>query len=292
MVSLKALRSRIRTTQETEKITTAMMLVSGSKLRKAEASYKKAISFVRGFEMLLEDVSTLNESDTFGIKLLRFPKETEHHLIIVMTSDRGLCGGFNAAIIRDVKNHLSRLEKEEKTFSILPLGRKGYDLLRGNWGEYFLKEEIILKNDLDPFKKACCLKNVLLDLYGRNVFNICTLFYSQFHSVMSQIPQKENLIPISLLSQKETSSVQKIREFEPSPFMFLSSFLEMYLSSRLMHGMLQAEWSEQGARMMAMDGATRNAKEMIQSLRLLYNRSRQTMITKELIEIISGSEAL
>ncbi len=292
MVSLKTLRSRIRTVQETEKITTAMMLVSGSKLRKAEATHKEAEPFVKGFTDLLETVSRLDEVDIFGIKLLASPKEKAHHLIVVMTSDRGLCGAFNAVIVREVKNHLRRLEEDGTTFSILPWGRKGGDLLRGSWGGYFLKEEIILKEDLDPFKKACFLKDVLMDLYHRNFFDICTLFYSQSYSIMSQVPQKEQLVPISLMPRQEMSSLQSICEFEPEPSLFLESFLEMYLSSRVMHGMLQTQLSEQGARMMAMDGATRNAKEMTQSLQLLYNRSRQATITKELIEIISGSEAL
>ena len=142
------------------------------------------------------------------------------------------------------------------------------------------------------FKKAKFLKDHIMDLYKRDIFDVCTFFYSQFYSIMSQVPQKEQLIPISFLPREEREPLQLLREFEPDPSLFLESFLEMYLSTRVMHGMLQTDWSEQGARMMAMDGATRNAKEMTQSLQLLYNRSRQATITKELIEIISGSEAL
>lgn len=292
MVSLKTLRTRIRTVQETQKITTAMMLVSGSKLRKAETHYEEAVVFIKGFETLLKDVSKLEQSDTMGVKLLTPPKENAHHLIIVMTSDRGLCGAFNAVIIREVKNHLRGLEEQGKTFSILPWGRKGRDLLRGSWGGYFLKEEMVLNTENNPFKKAKFLKDHIMDLYKRDIFDVCTFFYSQFYSIMSQVPQKEQLIPISFLPREEREPLQLLREFEPDPSLFLESFLEMYLSTRVMHGMLQTDWSEQGARMMAMDGATRNAKEMTQSLQLLYNRSRQATITKELIEIISGSEAL
>ncbi|MBS0186174.1 MAG: ATP synthase F1 subunit gamma [Proteobacteria bacterium] len=292
MASLKALRTRIRTVQETEKITTAMMLVSGSKLRKAEINFKKASSFIKGFEMLLKDISTIEKSETLGIKLLQPLRGKAHHLVIVMTSDRGLCGTFNTLIIRDVKNYLKNLEEEGKTFSILLCGRKGRDLLKKNWEKCFLKEEMNFNTEKDPLKKASLMKAYIMNLYRTNMFEACTLFYSQFYSVMSQIPQKETLIPILLNPLKESSSFCTPHELDSSPQEFLPPFLEMYLWTRLAHSLLQSEWSEQGARMMAMDGATRNAKEMTASLQLLYNRSRQATITKELIEIISGSEAL
>jgi len=291
MASLKTLRTRIRTVQETEKITTAMMLVSASKLRKAETNFKKATPFIQGFETLLKDISTLEKSETLGIKLLQPLTEKAHYLVIVMTSDRGLCGTFNTLIIRDVKNYLKNLEKEGKTFSILLCGRKGRDLLKKNWEKYFLKEEMNFNAEKDLLKKASSMKEFIMNLYRENMFEACTLFYSQFYSVMSQTPKTEHLVPILLNPQKESPSYTP-RELDSSPQEFLNPFLEMYLWTRLTHGLLQSEWSEQGARMMAMDGATRNAKEMTASLQLLYNRSRQATITKELIEIISGSEAL
>lgn len=292
MASLKTLRTRIRSVQETQKITTAMMLVSGAKLRKAEGDLKKSLPFIEGLENLLSKVSKIEAIDRIGVKLLASAGPKKRHLIVVMTSERGLCGSFNALIIRDVKNCLKDLENQGESFSILCLGRKGKDLLRSSFEGYFLKEDICLKEEGTDFEKATSLKDSLIHLYDQSFFDVCTLFYSRFYSIMKQVPQKEQLIPFFLPDIENSEKNQFLEEFEPAPQVFLNSFLEMYLSSRLMHARAQTRLSEQGARMMAMDGATRNAKEMIKSLTLLYNRSRQSTITKELIEIISGSEAL
>lgn len=294
MTTLKNLKNRIHAIGETKKITTAMMLVAGSKLRRAEENLQQSIPFISGFESMLKILSSLDNQDKESERLLKGTGSDKIHLILVMSSDRGLCGAFNSTIIRDVKVHLNGLRSQDKIFQILPLGRKGEELLKGSYGSFFMDglEDFRILEDF--YEKSRLLRDRLVPLFESGVFDKCTLFFSKFHSVVQQSVEKEELYPIAIppLPNDIHHERQSLYEFEPQGSELARMFLKDFLMTRLLYGFLETRLSEQGARMMAMDGAVKNAKEMIKHLKLTYNRSRQTSITTELIEIISGAEAL
>ena len=294
MPTLKNLKNRIHAIGETQKITKAMMLVAGSKLRRAEQDLERSTPFISGFSSMLKILSNLDQMDKKNARLLEGTGSDKRHLILVMSSDRGLCGAFNSSIVKDVKIYLNDLKSQDKIIQILPLGRRGEELLKGRWGSFFM--DGMKNSDIseDIYEKSRLLRDQLVPLFEEDVFDKCTLFFSKFHSVVQQSTEREVLFPISMpvIQGEIQNGTQGLYEFEPKGSELTSAFLKDFVMTRLLHGFLETKLSEQGARMMAMDGAVRNAKEMIKHLKLTYNRSRQASITTELIEIISGAEAL
>lgn len=294
MTTLKTLKNRIHAIGETQKITTAMMLVAGAKLRKAEQDLERSQPFISGIEEILETLPPANQMDQASAYFMQGTGHDKTHLVIVMSSDRGLCGAFNSSIVREVKTYLNDLKTQDKEIQILPLGRRGEELLKGIWGSCFIEEWEDVRILEDVYEKSRLLSERLISLFRKNACDVCTLFFSKFHSVIQQKVERETLFPIMRLMDHLISQEKKtfLYEFEPHQSEFSEKFFKDFLMTRLLYGFLETKLSEQGARMMAMDGAVRNAKEMISHLKLTYNRSRQASITKELIEIISGAEAL
>lgn len=294
MATLKGLRSRIRSIQETKKITTAMMLVAGAKLRRSQKKTEEAMPFVEHFHKMLTGLSFLLSGERQENILLSGHPKDEVILLLVISADRGLCGSFNISIVREVMKVLFDLNHENKKVLLLSLGKKGTELLNTRQGNLFTFADFLSSAfyvEKDSFKKGCLLAKELIDAYKGRKFDRCLLFYTQFNSILKQTVTIETVLPIPC-EYKMLNDKDALYMYEPTFPSFLEKFLPEFIGVRLYNAILQSEVSEQGARMMAMDGATRNAKDMIQKLQLTYNRSRQASITKELIEIISGAEAL
>lgn len=294
MASLKALRSRIHTVQATKKITTAMMLVAGAKLRRSQRDLEEALPFIESFFHMLDDLKFLPPGERERNLLLKGPNKENVVLILVISSDRGLCGSFNISIVRQVIKTINALQEEHKKVFFLPIGKKGRDLLKPKYKDLFIDLDTLADSyyeTKDPFVKSEILGNGIVKAYEKGIFDKCLVFYTHFHSVLKQNVIAETVLPIPCIYE-EPQRTEALYEYEPQLSSLLESFLPDYITTRFYNALLQSSVSEQGARMMAMDGATRNAKEMIQKLQLVYNRSRQASITKELIEIISGAEAL
>ena len=294
MASLKALRSRIRTVQATKKITTAMMLVAGSKLRRSQKDLEEALPFIDNFFRMLDGFKFLFPGERERNLLLKGHNKDEVVLILVISSDRGLCGSFNISIVREVIKSIKAFQEEHKKVFLLPIGKKGRDLLKPKYKDLFIDLDTFSASyyeTKDPLVKSEILGSGIIKAYEKGIFDRCLVFYTHFHSVLRQNVMTETVLPIPC-TYEEPQITEALYEYEPQLSSLLESFLPDYIATYLYNALLQSSVSEQGARMMAMDGATRNAKEMIQRLQLVYNRTRQASITNELIEIISGAEAL
>ena len=297
MPSLKDLRNRISSVKATQKITKAMQMVAAAKLRRAQAAAEAARPYAERMEKVLASLAAGVAQDNTAPALLRGTGSDNTHLLVLATGERGLCGAFNGSITRLCREHANRLLRDGKDVKILCIGKKGYDMLRRQMGERII--ELI---ELDPkqltFATAEPLGAKLLDLFRRGEFDVCTLFFSRFHSVISQVPTALQLIPLEIPKAAKGADAGKapgsdaVYEYEPDETAILDALLPRNISVQVFRALLENAASEQGARMSAMDNATRNAGDMIKKQTLLYNRSRQAMITKELIEIISGAEAL
>lgn len=313
MPSLKTLRNRIASVRATQKITRAMQMVAASKLRRAQDAAEQARPYAEHMDAVLQRMAAQAPQSDALPPLLRGRGQAQSHLFLVATAARGLCGGFNAAIVRQARRHLQRLQTEGKAVKLLCIGRKGHESLRRQYASHML-EPIALSLAPPDFALAEQIAERVLDLYEEEAFEVCTIFYARFHSVMTQIPQAQQVIPLPLTPAGETPAAGgreeeasrsdkspppagapaagALYEYEPDAETVLNALLPHNLAVQILRALLENAASEQGARMTAMDSATRNAGEMIDGLTIVYNRSRQAMITKELIEIISGAEAL
>lgn len=295
MPSLKDLRNRIASVKATQKITKAMQMVAAAKLRRAQMAAEAARPYAERMEAVLANLASALSGQPDGPKLMIGTGHDRSHLLLVCTAERGLCGGFNSSIVRLAREQATHLLSEGKEVKILCVGKKGYDQLRRQFEKHII--ELIELRDAKTigFAHADRIAQNVLGRFNLGEFDVATLFYSQFRSVISQTPTAQKLIPAEI--PEEAPSAEHllggaIYDYEPDEAEILASLLPLNVATQILHALLENAASEQGARMSAMDNASRNAGEMIDRLTLNYNRSRQAQITKELIEIISGAEAL
>ena len=289
MPSLKDLRNRIASVKATQKITKAMQMVAAAKLRRAQSAAEAARPYAERMETVLANLAS-GVTGSSAPRLIAGTGSDKVHLLLVLTAERGLCGAFNSSISRLARDKANALKAEGKTVKIICVGKKGYDILRRQFAN-----EIIEFIDLREFKQvgfvnAEAIAQNVLTRFNNGEFDLATLFFSKFRSVIAQIPTAQRIIPAEI--PEGTKQTDAVYDYEPEEGEILETLLPRNLTVQVLRGLLENAASEQGARMSAMDSATRNAGEMIKKQTTLYNRSRQAMITKELIEIISGAEAL
>ena len=294
MASLKFLRNRISSVKSTQKITKAMKMVAAAKLRKAQQNAENARPYSEKLNSIISNLKNSVTDMDSAPKLLVGNQKNEIHLCVVLSSDRGLCGGFNTNICRKAKVYFEKILNEKKTLKIIVVGGKANDQLKRKYNEYII-DRITLKDEkVVSFGKAQEITDKILNLFTRSEFDICTLFYNQFKSVISQIPQAQQLIPVSIeqKSNQQTLVNNSEYEYEPDENDILENLLPKNIATQIYAAFLENQASEQGSRMTAIDNATRNAGDLIAKLTINYNRTRQAVITKELIEIISGAGSL
>jgi F-type H+-transporting ATPase subunit gamma len=297
MPSLKDLKNRIASVQSTQKITKAMQMVAASKLRRAQESAEAARPYAERIERVLASLASSMMDNDFAPRLLQGTGDDKVHLLVVCTASRGLCGGFNSSIVREAKRHITRLVSEGTTVKVLCVGRKGFDQLKREYGNLII-DTIDLRGVRNvSFADAKPIADRILQMFEDGEFDICSVFYNRFKTVMTQVLTVQQLIPAPISEAPEADDEGQtvggaIYEYEPEESEILETLLPRNVSIQLLRALLENAASEQGARMTAMDSATRNAGEMIDKLTLNYNRTRQAVITKELIEIISGAEAI
>jgi F-type H+-transporting ATPase subunit gamma len=290
MASLKELRNRIASVKATQKITKAMQMVAAAKLRRAQMKAEAARPYAERVEQVLGNLSAAIAGSPDAPRLLGGTGKDQVHLLVVATAERGLCGAFNSSISRLARDHASRLISEGKDVKILCVGRKGYDILRRQFGNRII-EVIDLKHVKQVgYSDAEAITDKVLELFEKGEFDVATLFFARFRSVIQQIPTAQQIVPASIPTDVDGPSAPY--EYEPEESEILADLLPRNVAVQVFKALLENAASEQGARMSAMDNATRNAGDMIKKLTLNYNRTRQAQITKELIEIISGAEAL
>ena len=291
MASLDDLKKRITSVKSTQKITKAMKMVAAAKLKRAQESAEKGRPYSEKMNNVILNLSKGISDKETAPKLLSGTGKDKIHLCVVMTSDRGLCGGFNSNIIKKAKNYFGEILKEGKVLKIITVGSKGNDQLKRQYGNKII-ENISFKNSKNAnYFDAEKVGRIIIEKFEKEEFDICTIFYNQFKNVITQIPQAQKIIPLNTESADE-NELEDSYEFEPDEDEILNNLLPKNISTQIFKAMLENSASEQGARMSAMDNATRNAGEMVDKLTIQYNRSRQAAITKELIEIISGAESL
>lgn len=293
MANLKDLKIRIRSVKSTQKITKAMKLVSASKLRRARENSERAVPYAERMAKVMATLAS-NSSGDNAPKLLVGNGKTNNHLIIVVSSDRGLCGGFNANLAKSVKRHIASLQATGKKAQIICLGKKGYEILKATHLSAIKSKTFgIASKKHIPFSDAEEQAANIIKMFENDEFDVCTVFYNKFISAISQKVTSHQLIPLAVdESEKEKANDGSIYEYEPSEAKILADLLPRNIAVQLYTSFLENSASEHGARMAAMDNATRNAGEMIGKLTLKYNRTRQAAITKELLEIIAGAEAV
>ncbi len=291
MASLKDMRVRIAATKATQKITKAMQMVAASKLRRAQAAAEAARPYAERMSKVLSSIAAAVAGSDSAPPLLAGTGSDKVHLLVVCTAERGLCGPFNSAIVRLAREKANALLAEGKDVKILCVGRKGYDQLRRLYGKYIIDTIELRGVKQIGFEQADMVAKKILKLFDEGAFDIATLFFSRFKSVIAQIPTAQQIIPPRFEAATDEAPAASY-EYEPAEEDILAELLPRNLSVQVFRALLENAASEQGARMSAMDNATRNAGEMIRKQTLTYNRTRQAMITKELIEIISGAEAL
>jgi F-type H+-transporting ATPase subunit gamma len=291
MASLDDLRKRIVSVKSTQKITKAMKMVAAAKLRKAQVSAERGRPYSKKMQNIILNLTDSISDPSNAPKLLVGTGKEQTHLCIVMTSDRGLCGGFNTNICRLAKNYFLKILNEGRTLKIITIGSKGHDQLKREYGKYIVQKLSFKDKKRISFNEADDVRKIIIDLFDKNEFDKCVLFYNNFKNVMTQIPQAQQIIPAE---KKENSKKndEVFYEFEPDEDEILEDLLPKNISTQVFKAFLENSASEQGSRMTAMDSATRNAGDLVKSLTIVYNRSRQAAITKELIEIISGAESL
>jgi F-type H+-transporting ATPase subunit gamma len=288
MPSLKSLRNRIASVKATRKITKAQQMVAASKFRRALDAAVAARPYAEKMGHVIADLAAGMKGNPDAHPLLRGTGKDDTHLLIVATSDRGLCGGFNTNIVRLAKQKIEELQGQGKKVLILTVGRKGRDQLKRLYGSLIIESVEFTGVKRIGFANALGVGRRVLELFAEGKFDTTTLIYSRFRSVISQLPTATQLIPAPV--EEKTGAV--FYEYEPDELEILAELLPRNVSVQIFHALLENVAGEFGAKMTAMDGATRNAGDVIDKLTLLYNRTRQAQITKELIEIISGAEAL
>jgi len=291
MASLDDLKKRISSVKSTQKITKAMKMVAAAKLKRAQDSAEKGRPYSQKMNNIILNLSSGISDKSNAPKLLSGTGSEKIHLCVVMTSDRGLCGGFNANIIKKAKSYFSKLNEEGKELKIITVGSKGNDQLKRVYGNKIIENISFKESKNANYFDAEKVGKTIIERFEKEEFDICTIFYNQFKNVITQIPQVQQIIPLKTENNNENNSEESY-EFEPDEDEILSNLLPKNISTQIFKAMLENSASEQGARMSAMDNATRNAGEMVDKLTIEYNRSRQAAITKELIEIISGAESL
>ena len=294
MPSLKAFRNRIASVKATRKITKAMQMVAASKLRRAQDAAQAARPYAEKMAAVIASLGQSVKGNPGAPKLLGGNGADRVHLLIVATGDRGLCGGFNTNIVRLARGRIEALLKEGKEVKILCVGRKGRDQLKRLYGQYIIDTIEFTGVKRIGFTHAHDIGKRVLELYAAGEFDVATLFYSKFKSVISQQPTAQQLIPANLetTAAQTQGAQQAVYDYEPDEAEILADLLPRNVSVQIFRGLLENSASFYGSQMSAMDSATRNAGDVINRLTLQYNRTRQAMITKELIEIISGAEAL
>ena len=291
MPSLDDLRKRIKSVKSTQKITKAMKMVAAAKLRKAQENAEKGRPYSEKMNNIILNLSNSITDKENAPKLLTGTGSEKVHLCIVLTADRGLCGGFNTNIVKKAKFFFEKIESEGKSLKVITVGSKGYDQLKRIYGNQIIKKISFKDSKVANYLDAEIVGKKIIELFRKNEFDICTIFYNQFKNVITQIPQEQQIIPLKSSEVKE-NLVDDNYEFEPEEDEILSNLLPKNISTQIFKAMLENSASEQGSRISAMDSATRNAGELVDKLTINYNRSRQEAITKELIEIISGAESL
>ena len=290
MASLDDLKKRIASVKSTQKITKAMKMVAAAKLRKAQESAEKGRPYSEKMNNVILNLSSGISDKENAPKLLAGTGQDKVHLCVVMTSDRGLCGGFNSNIIKKAKSYFSKILDENKELKIITVGSKGNDQLKRIYGDKIIENISFKESKNANYFDADKVGKIIIEKFEAGEFDVCTIFYNQFKNVITQIPQAQQIIPLN--NAGEENSSEESYEFEPDEDEILSNLLPKNISTQIFKAMLENSASEQGSRMSAMDNATRNAGEMVDKLTIEYNRSRQAAITKELIEIISGAESL
>ena len=291
MPSLDDLRKRIVSVKSTQKITKAMKMVAAAKLRKAQESAEKGRPYSEKMQNIILNLTESISDPQNAPKLLIGTGKDQIHLCVVMTSDRGLCGGFNSNICRLAKKYFEKILKEGKNLKIVTVGSKGHDQLKREYEKYII-EKLSFKNKKKiSFVEADEVGKIILDLFNKNEFDKCILFFNNFKNVMTQVPEAQQIIPTEVKKDSKKNK-ETFYEFEPDEDEILEDLLPKNISTQVFKAFLENSASEQGSRMTAMDSATRNAGDLVNKLTINYNRSRQAVITKELIEIISGAESL
>jgi len=292
MASLDDLKKRISSVKSTQKITKAMKMVAAAKLRRAQENAEKGRPYSDKMNNIILNLLEGITDKESAPKLLIGTGEEKIHLCVVMTSDRGLCGGFNSNIIKKAKLYFQKILNDNKILKIITVGSKGYDQLKRVYKNNIIENISFKESKNINYFDADKVGKIIIDRFKKKEFDVCAIFYNQFKNVITQIPQEQQIIPLKASEKQEESLSGDNYEFEPEEDEILSNLLPKNISTQIFKGMLENSASEQGSRMTAMDNATRNAGEMVDKLTIQYNRSRQAAITKELIEIISGAESL
>ena len=290
MPSLDDLKKRIVSVKSTQKITKAMKMVAAAKLKKAQESAEKGRPYSDKMQNIISNLTNSISDPNNAPKLLIGTGNDNTYLCVVMTADKGLCGGFNSNICKLAKNHFEKIINEGKNLKIITVGSKGLDQLKRKYGKHIIKKLSFKDRKKISFNEAEEVGKIILQLFNTNEFDKCILFYNNFKNVMTQIPQAQQIIPAE--KSKIDNNDSDFYEFEPDEDEILEDLLPKNISTQVFKAFLENAASEQGSRMTAMDNATRNAGDLVDKLTINYNRSRQASITKELIEIISGAESL
>ena len=291
MASLKELRNRIASVKATQKITKAMQMVAAAKLRRAQEAAEAARPYSERMAAVMANISSA-VSAADAPPLMAGTGRDDTHLLIVATAERGLCGGFNSQIARLARDHARRLIAAGKTVKIITVGKKGHDLLRRDFADRIIDRVELRDAKQVGFAHADSIARKVIGLFNEGGFDVATLFYSQFKSVISQVPTAQQLIPASAPAGQAAGEASAIYEYEPDAGEILADLIPRNISVQIFSALLENAAGEMGAKMSAMDNATRNAGDMINKLSITYNRQRQAKITTELIEIIAGAEAL
>ena len=292
MPTLDDLKKRIKSVKSTQKITKAMKMVAAAKLRKAQENAEKGRPYSQKMQnIVLNLTKSINDPEN-APKLMVGTGQDKIYLCVVLTADRGLCGGFNSNICRLAKKNFKQLLNEGKELKIITVGSKGLDQIKREYGKYIIKKINFKEKKIISFNEAEIVGKEIIDLFNKKEFDKCILFYSNFKNVITQIPQAQQIIPAEKIESSNREENEIFYEFEPDEDEILEDLLPKNISTQVFKAFLENSASEQGSRMTAMDNATRNAGDLVDKLTVNYNRSRQAAITKELIEIISGAESL
>ena len=294
MPNLDDLKKRIGSVKSTEKITKAMKMVAAAKLRRAQESAESSRPYSDSMKDLIESISKGYKPSSTDRNLLTGDEKDQIHLLILFTSERGLCGGFNSIVTRTLRDKIENLIDQNKTVKIVCVGKKGYDILKRQYSEMITEVIDMRAVKSITYQDAKNISDKIVKMFFDGEFDKCSIFYNEFKSVISQIPTEQQVIPIEIISDEadEEKKEESFFEFEPGESEILDEILPLNFTVQVFKALLESAASEQGARMSAMDNASRNAGDMIDNLTLFYNRSRKAVITKELIEIISGAEAV
>ncbi len=292
MPSLDDLKKRIKSVKSTQKITKAMKMVAAAKLRKAQENAEKGRPYSQKMQNIILNLTKSISDIENAPKLLVGTGNDKTYLCVVLTADRGLCGGFNSNICKLAKISFKEILNDGKNLKIITVGSKGYDQIKREYGKYIIKKFSFKDKKQITFKEAEIIGKEIINLFNQNEFDKCKLFYNNFKNVITQIPQAQQIIPAEKKSSDLKNENAMFYEFEPDEDEILEDLLPKNISTQVFKAFLENAASEQGSRMTAMDNATRNAGDLVDKLTINYNRSRQASITKELIEIISGAESL